>query len=374
MRKLRVLVPIAILVLSYMVYTVITLFGPFNDVTFFGNENCKRIVGAVGVEDFVWYQGVLLGSSDDRAELWERNNLNIDDGAIVLIDIKSETTTRLPIEGFPPGVRFHPHGVSLYEDTIYVINHAYQGGERVDVLRIHSDPWRLEYVTSARFEDRFLSNLNDLVVVAPGRFYITQYLSDPADPILGRDHSILAKMKIGLEKLFVPLSYVHLCDIKEGRAKCVERVASCGMCNGVSTDGTDLFVVDSYRNTIKRYQRNNDYSLTLIEKIPTTRSVDNMDYNESTGEFHLGGVARIVDVINFVTEYGAKGNKLWKREDTFFPGGALKMHKTENGSWTVTDLLLQNDLLAVSAATRQENWLVLGSWFDDGWLKCEITD
>jgi hypothetical protein len=102
----------------------------------------------------------------------------------------------------------------------------------------------LKFVESVRFDDRFNSIMNDLVVIAPDKFYITSYLPKPADPKTGRDMSILEKVKGVFTLLFSKSTGVHLCTNNNGTAVCEEYVAQCGMCNGISTDGEELFVTD----------------------------------------------------------------------------------------------------------------------------------
>lgn len=45
----------------------------------------------------------------------------------------------LTLEGFPPDIAFHPHGMHFRRETaeMFVINHAYsEGGERIDVFKV----------------------------------------------------------------------------------------------------------------------------------------------------------------------------------------------------------------------------------------------
>jgi hypothetical protein len=46
--------------------------------------------------------------------------------------------TALEMKGFPPHLKFFPHGIYLLEKRLlYIINHAYdKGGERVEVFQV----------------------------------------------------------------------------------------------------------------------------------------------------------------------------------------------------------------------------------------------
>jgi hypothetical protein len=225
MGRLKVVSVVCIMLVAYFTFIFHDALSFLSTVPNYGNENCKYIPGGLkGFEDITWYGNFALASQDDRAELWWKNRIHdLENGSIVLIDPVKESVRKLEMRGWPADVNFHPHGIHLYEKSLYVVNHAYKGGERVEILDLitDTDVWHLNYQQSVQFTDRFMSILNDLLVVAPGQFYVTQYLSQPASRTHGRTHSLISTFKFILEKIFTEISYVHFCEIGEGgKAKC----------------------------------------------------------------------------------------------------------------------------------------------------------
>ncbi|CAM9912397.1 unnamed protein product, partial [Discosporangium mesarthrocarpum] len=116
----------------------------------FGTEGCTHGPELPAIEDLsMVFDGVFLGSSDDRESLWylaHAGPAQTPDGAIYAIwDVDAQVrqtpkTWRLEMRNFPEDVAFHPHGLHFNRDTseIFVVNHAYaKGGERIDVFKVH---------------------------------------------------------------------------------------------------------------------------------------------------------------------------------------------------------------------------------------------
>ena len=63
----------------------------------------------------------------------------LDQGNMILFDIKKKQFKTLEIKNFPEKLNFFPHGMELYKNKyIYVINHALNSvdGERIEILEI----------------------------------------------------------------------------------------------------------------------------------------------------------------------------------------------------------------------------------------------
>jgi hypothetical protein len=110
--------------------------------------------------------------------------------------------------------------------------------------------------------------------------------------------------------------------------------------------------------------------LELVQDIPTGLAGDNIAYDMDDDRMYIGGVARIMDVIGFVSTYGTDFG--WTRDRKYFPGGAGELARGEDGSWMYTGLILNNELYAASAALLTGQTVIIGSWFDEGWLKCSL--
>ena len=68
---------------GYKVYLALDIGKPFD---LFNHETCKRISNISGIEDITMYDDVAIGSSGDIFELIFRNNLDIENGGLVVID------------------------------------------------------------------------------------------------------------------------------------------------------------------------------------------------------------------------------------------------------------------------------------------------
>ena len=185
--------------------------------------------GPDGLEDFVAVgDGVLLGSEASILRLHYGPLAGVDTGADFDADIwalrgattAAPTLTRVPRRHYPAGVRFHPHGLGLFNGTrLFVVNHAFaHGGERVDVFDIAHGATaagpgiELHYVDSTPLGDGLNGAANDVAPVVrvvafflpalslltkfggrgaqgPAEFYVTQW-RPWAQPAVGeRPHS-----------------------------------------------------------------------------------------------------------------------------------------------------------------------------------------
>lgn len=63
------------------------------------------------------------------------------DGAIYSIDVATMNSKRQMVVNFPKNISFNPHGMDVYDNQLYVINHAsaHKGGERIEVFDIRTD-------------------------------------------------------------------------------------------------------------------------------------------------------------------------------------------------------------------------------------------
>jgi hypothetical protein len=145
----------------------------------------------------------VIFSSCDLPKL-ENSNFEIPFGRMMLVDTDG-TVRDLKLHGFPEGVAFYPHGLSIWEGKwVYVINHAYnRGGERVEVFEIRNEGTiELYYLQSFEFPDNMAGALNDLAVVAPGEFYITHFWPVEQDVNIGKDKSFWSVLEVQIRLMY----------------------------------------------------------------------------------------------------------------------------------------------------------------------------
>jgi hypothetical protein len=134
-----------VITIAYILYNVIDILEITKNVELKNDDNCHVIKGGLGMEDFFQFDdNHLIGISNDNLNMWELHKIpysDIDNGSIVVFDIKNEKLTKYNVKNFPENVAFHPHGIYPYKNTfIYIINHAYnKGGERIEVVKIQKE-------------------------------------------------------------------------------------------------------------------------------------------------------------------------------------------------------------------------------------------
>jgi hypothetical protein len=226
----KILLPLVFLCISYGLYNIYDIFE-LGKVVSPINDKCFLIPGAIGIEDMFEYENVLIGGSDNRLKLWESNESVItEDGSLVIIDPQEFKITKKFIKNFPVEIAFHPHGLYIYKNMIYVINHAYsKGGERIEVIEIkgkNSNDIEFLYKRSLILNDNLIGISNDLAVVGDNdELFFTSYLpfSDAKEGRPKRNFfkNILEKISLMFR---IKLTYVYYCNWKEGEFTC-EKVA-----------------------------------------------------------------------------------------------------------------------------------------------------
>ena len=99
---------------------------------------------------------------------------------MVSFNLKTNQLQELPINNFPEGVPFFPHGLDLFnKEYIYIINHSFteQFSERVEVVKIIPSPLSLVYVKSFVLPLSFTGTLYSIGVIEEDNFYFSTYKS-----------------------------------------------------------------------------------------------------------------------------------------------------------------------------------------------------
>ncbi|KAK3264044.1 hypothetical protein CYMTET_27194 [Cymbomonas tetramitiformis] len=255
----------------------------------FNHDKCTKIRAEnarsldVGVEDITYLDDRwALMSSDDRVQLWETRDgvSTTPNGHILIFDHVNVASWPLELRNFPEDAAFHPHGIFIREEQtarkLFVVNHAYsKGGERIDVFNITTKgverPRHLNweyFIAPMIFQEEAMGVLNDLAVVSPSEFFVTQYHPLP-DSVNGRGQNSLFTSLINNEAtyLFTQLrpqhtTVVYYCSFasKEGRlqapTKCHVAAENFAMANGITMDKDGkIYVVDLTLKSIWVYSR-----------------------------------------------------------------------------------------------------------------------
>lgn len=405
----KVLLLFSVFILLLCIVSV-PLYGRINELFEFDKsfqeknaEDCQVFKGIRGAEDSaIITSEIVIFSSDDRMTLWETENglKNVKQGGLFVFFTKSDDTIsilELKLNNFPSDIAFHPHGIYVLNENesrkLFVINHAYdKGGERVDVFDVHllnkdeiqddGNPISLEYkftIGNEYFTEFSNGVSNDIVVLKDGEFYITQYLAFP-DSINGR-HSdnfvsnMISKFGNLISSILgLPLANLRHCTYDSNsndmnRNVFCEIVASGTSYNGINKNKNSdtLFVSDPIEREIHTFNLSKDFKRGRIIKLPY--SVDNIELNEKEDTLYLSAIWGFTAHLQRI-----KSRSTSQSNPSFNPGGAMQLYfDSKSGSYTFRELVMQDGKALSSIAVAcpfKENYILLGSWEDDGVLMC----
>jgi len=291
-------------------------FGEFQFIYPKNVRSCQRIEGFHGCEDFASLSDDrMIMSCDDRSWLGYQwvNSKNLStriqeqksQGSLYLLDSSSSyekpqllTKTNYNYKDF------HPLGIGTLEDNTgkwLFVNDNHPNGEQVDIFQIPTKENGLKenelslfaVVKSKAFENYQM--LNDLVVVpnSNGAFYVTIWL-------VHEPGSFQNWMDVYFLK---PVSYVLFCEPPyhnflstkpknlEVEFNCRKVVEKLKMANGItmSSNNKYLYVVETILRTMDIFVRNEETNeLSLVEKVKTNSSCDNIEYNREDKYVYLG--------------------------------------------------------------------------------------
>lgn len=376
------------LLVSYLAYSIADLLGLKGPAPLINENKCSYHSGIIGAEDIVNYNGIPLISSDDRAKLFFQSDYGInktENGKIYTVipkNIGDEIeiiNQSIMILGFPNEILFHPHGIALFKDKLYVINHAfYKGGERVEVFNIETkeNELILIYNNSILFGEKYSNMFNDLTVISETEFLITTSSDIPYE---SNFFNVLERFlrNVFLSKTFVYYVEINLNNPVEktliSMAKQTETADRFN--NGIAYDGEIILVGNSLDKRVSLYtfEKNNK----LNEKLKFKRAVpvgnelvDNINYDEKTQSFFLGVGGRVYDFlleINMLSQNGAI-----ESQDNI-RSGAYLIKKTDDINQMKSEVLFnQYELNGVSVACKFDDYILLGAPYFSGISYCQL--
>ena len=385
-----------VIFLAWCSYQIIQLTEYFKENPLVNPEKCHLLKGIFGPEDIVNWKGIGLTASDDRIKLWYGGaNRDVDKTpngnmwAIHPSNLPEKVSFQLIfVQNFPYDVAFHPHGMSLHENTLYVINHAYgKGGERVEVfdisLEIENDIKKtvvIKYKYSLTYKDKFkeyYGSFNDLLALNEKEILITNWLSVP-HTVIGPNMAgtFWLDLKRVFYMAFLERSYVHYCKVTENNElDCKELPQTvCGSSNGINFDGKDLVMVakntDKKVDLFRLVEVNGEKDLVFLRDIDIKYLIDNIDYDPKTNSFYVSLIGRLVDFLIEENEMKTKGKTEALPE---VKTGIIQIQVKEKIEDMKPEIIyMQNELLGLSIGTKFDNYILLGGPFFDGISVCDL--
>jgi len=311
-------------------------------------HKCYHVEGPEGIEDVAINPktGLAFLSSLNKMKLFFQGEDDLDAG-IFTYDLSkggSQKILKLPLIGFPPNRRFHPHGLSFFEkdneELLFVVNHEKPtGDESLDIFEYKNN----QLIFRQSVTHPLIKSLNDVVAMGPNSFYATN------------DH--YSKKSMFLEEIFnFCWANVIYYDGKEVK----EMVSGLCLANGinVSPDGNYIYVTESNAGTLDFFIRDKSTNqLTLKKKLFLDAGVDNIEV--SGNDLLIGANRGMADMIANLTH------------GTPIPSYVFKVKTTNEPT---VEILYSDDgkeRSAISVASSYENRLLISTAMHGPIMICE---
>jgi len=166
MIKLLVFSSIIIIFISYCIYnehSVMETFKTVDRINSSKNQKCKVYQSENSIETFIPLTDELFigGSTNYKTRYYNFKYLDHDyeKGSLVILNKTSEKIEDIKIKNFPKNIPLSPDGLDYYNRKVYVINHAFLEGERVEVIKVSLNPLELTYEKAFKFDELILVDL-----------------------------------------------------------------------------------------------------------------------------------------------------------------------------------------------------------------------
>ena len=320
--------------------------------------SCEKIVGPVGAEDITIdrVSKIAYISADDRRAIFNNHQLEAyPSGAIWRLDLSvpDSQPEKLKIDMIGD---FHPHGIALRFSTqesanqgkaieLYAVNHITATQHEIVVFNILETG---ELKLRRRITYPELIAPNDLVVVDKDQFFVSN------------DHgnSLNTKMAMLEDYLGLPLSSVSYFDGAQGHIV----ISGLRFANGLalSDDQESLYVAETTAGRVSRYKQVRDrLAWKLDESLNVSMGVDNFEWD---GEGYLlnTGHPKLFDFQAHM-----------KNAEALSPSQVIRID-VKSEPMTFETIYLNNGeaLSGASGAAQQDNTVLIGSVFEEHFLRC----
>lgn len=350
-RLILLVLTLLVLVPAAWLLRLLWLGGTFRSIAPHFAGDCRLIEGPVGAED------VTIDARTRRAYLSATDRRALAAGAPVPGAIWAydlDTFDAQPVNLTPDAdLYFQPHGISLWPQpdggaVLFVVNHPAPGhGWPAHTIEIYDlDAQGLAH--RATLTDPSLVMPNDLVAVAPNRFYVTNTHRHPPGwrqtletYLQRRGAQVLAYGPGGFSVAIADLVFPNGIN--------------------VSPDGRTLYVAAVTERTVRVYDRDpTSGALAFRTAIPIGTGGDNIEV-DAEGHLWIGAHPKLLAVPRH-------------QADPSVPSPSQVVRVSADGT-TVEEVYLNDGtpMSASSAAARAGDRLLIGQIFGRGFLDCRMT-
>jgi arylesterase/paraoxonase len=337
----------AIAAVLYLIVNTLNVAGSFKSIEpHEEGATTTTYTGVPGPEDMDVdvASGQLFISSTDRWKVLR--GLPSDDGIFVLdLDsIHQPRKLRTTYSG-----EFHPHGISLIQTSqgpqLFVVNHN-PAGNFVEIFNFRND---------TLFHQRSISDPsmccpNDVVAVAPDKFYVTN------------DHGTPKGFKRTMEDyLQLPFGSLLYYDGAAFSTACSGLRYPNGV--NVSDDGTRLYVSTTTGRNLLTFDRDEPTGkITMTNKLSLKTGLDNIDVDVD-GNLWIAAHPKLFAFVGHA-----------KDSSKLSPSQVLKLVPQKDGSYQAEELLMDDgsQLSGSSIAVRYKDELFVGGVFQRKILRIKL--
>ena len=373
LRRFLICFSIVIIFISYIAYNELTIFEYNKKVTKINSsieQKCKIYLSDYPIETFIQLNDELFigGSTVYTKRFYNFKYLDhiYENGTLIILNKTSEKLYNVKIENFPKNMPLTPDGMDYYNGKLYVINHAYLEGERIEVIKISLNPLKLTYEKVFKYDEKYFGKFNSISVINDNIFYITEWLAIPLP--LSKNISLFKKFLykyINTIKLALKLKFcvMYKYDMNKNILEKVHN--SDGIANnGITYDRENklLFMAQTYEKNIQVYQLDEKGDvIKFVKNLPTGYGLDNLYFDNKSKLLF----AAIIGSLKIKSDF--KNRKILRNK---VYGGLLTydLKKSDKPIYTY----LQNDFMCeITHGMIIGDYIYLSSYYDVGILKCK---
>jgi hypothetical protein len=390
LKNILVLLGIVVLFISYLKINEIINFSDSNlnevNVKY---QNNKNISTPLPMEHIVKIDDeILIGAGLDYPKIFiskEYLTNPIKSGSLFSFNTKTNELKELEIENFPKGVKFHPHGLTLYKDNtekfyLFIINHSIKTNpedneERIEkvLLEINKPKISLTFKNTYSLPMNYFGTLNSIAVINFNTIYFTTHsyfplpsfsIDDNIDNYLNRiKYQIFDKINILFQKLNIKKTYLYSFDLEKRKINLINN--SEGLFNhglAYNPDKSLLYMARPFERDIKIFEISRNYpsKALLINTIKTIYNAKNIFYDIDNQKIYAGIYGSNKELISLEKSYIQFGNF-----DNITSFGGFEEIDVSN-DYEITELTLMKDMIkGVSSGIKVNNNIYLTSTYQN---------
>lgn len=335
------------------------------DVVYHHTEKCKVVGITQSIVDFAEFDSdELIAAECDMGAIFKSGPDSAPRGRLLrVIDLAYGTPkfSEIQLSGFPSEIWFFPFGIFYQDNTIYVLNQAFNhGGSRVEVF-IYSN-FRAIYKGSIILNPNIGGTFGDLVI-HDENIYLSQYSSIPLDQS-SNPYPFTSVLKSFYQNIIQQHeASVYRCPFKlNSDTNCtIEAIEKSHSVPSIDKDGEDNIIVSFSSidyNKIVVYTVNPTGGLSFDSKMSLRDRAERLFYSKTYGKIYGSAIPWPMMMLSGYT-----------------PAGAIEIGKELGKAYSHRRLFMQEkDIRGIKAVARIGNYILSTGFMESSAYVCLIVD